>query len=462
MDASSADPTLLIANSRTVEMVGDLTALDPAERLAGGHSALRMLWFAGTGDAVVLPFRPSEAYLAYVTALTGTDPASLAILIPPHDRLGGELVTPDRTADTGFRERVRTVVAERGIDRVSAVFTDVSVTQLAEAVGLSVSGHAFHAQGGAALVNSKAGFRAIASGAGAPIAAGLCTGYRAEARDLIGRMFGAGHAVILKREFTGGGLGNEILSPVPGVRVAGAPQDVVLPDPAALDDYLGRRWDWLSAGGRNRVVVEQYLAGCDTVYAEYLVGEAGAEPIGFGELLMAPVAVGQVVHGPTVTPRVRADLLAAGRPLLAALHAIGYRGVLSTDCVLTPAGDVVITETNGRISGSTHLHVSIEARVLAPEHRGRRVLVERFGLPVPSFGAAAERLAATGLGFDRRTGTGVLLTSDLAPDGTVSYCLVAADLPATLAMRERLAGLFARPAGREQTGPVPTDLLKEG
>jgi hypothetical protein len=433
---------LIVGNSRTEEMAGELAALTPLERRVGGCSALRSLWFARSGDVVVLPYPPQDSYLAYVTGLTGTDPESLAVRIPPSGALGTDLLTPDRTADSDFREQLRAVVHERGVDQLMAVYKDVPMAQLAEAVGLRLPGHSFSAQGGDALINSKAAFRAVAAGAGVPIAQGLATTRRDEAEGMVNQLFAAGHTVIVKQEFRGGGIGNEILSPRPGVRVSGAPRAVVLPDAAAVADYFAQQWGWLTVDGRHRLVVERYLADCDTVYAEFFVGDDGPRLSGVGELLMEPVAVAQVIPAQALTPVTRATLLAAGQRMARAVHAMGYRGYLSTDAVLTPAGEIFITETNGRISGSTHLHIAIEDRVLDAAHRGRRVLLEHYGWAVPSFVDAVERLTDAGLGFDRHTGTGVLLTSVLMPDRSVTYCVIAEDLESARAIERRLRALF--------------------
>jgi hypothetical protein len=445
--------TLIIGNSRTEEMVGDLAAFTPLERQWGGCSALRLLWFAQPGDVVVLPYPPRREYLEYLTTLTGTDPESLVVLCPPPGVFGTDLLTPDRTADPGFREQLRAAVKDRGVDRVLAVFKDVPVTRLAAAVGLTVPGHAFSAQGGDAFINSKAVFRAVAAGAGAPIVEGLATTQLTEARDMVAELLAAGHSAIVKREFSAGGAGNEILSPVAGVRAAGALTAVVLADATAVTDYFARRWDWLTAGGQHRLVVERYLADCDTVYGEYLIDEDGAELSGIGEILMEPGPIGEIVPAQALNPAGQAALVDAGMRVCRVLHLMGYRGYLSTDAVLTPGGEIFLTETNGRMSGSTHLHVVIHRRLLDTVHRGRRVALELHDWPVPSFAAAAERLSAAGLAFDRSTGSGVVLTSDLMPDGTLTYCVVAEDIDSARAVQREIAALAG--AGEPVPGSAP-------
>ncbi len=435
-------PRLIIANNRTAQMVGELAELPPIEREIAGCSALRLLWHARSGDVVVVPRLPRPELLAYVCDLTGTDLDSLVVLAPPEGELGGDLLTADRTGDAGFRERLAAAVRQQSITEVLIFCKDVASVRLVDSVGLTVPGRAFSAQGGDAILNSKAGFRAIAAGAGAPIAEGLATTRSAEAVDLVTELLAAGHSAILKQEFCCGGTGNEILTPTAGVRTAGALSAVVLSNPAEVADYFDQRWDWLTAGGRHQLVIERYFPDCDTVYGEYLIDEDGPLLVGLGEILMSPIPVGEIVPPQALFPAARTVLIEAGTRIADAVHAIGFRGYFSTDAVLTPAGEIFITETNARMSGSTHLNVVFRSRVLEPAHRDSRVLLEMHDWPVPSFATAVQRLDEAGLTFRRDTGTGVLLTTDLMPDGTVTYCVVAEDLPTARTIEAELATLF--------------------
>jgi hypothetical protein len=434
--------TLFVGNTRTEEMVGELSALSPADRLYGGFAALRLLWFAGSGDVLVLPYPPRPHYLAYITAVTGADPGSLVLLCPPPGALGIDLLTPDRIAEPHFREQVRVAVRDQGVDRVFAVYKDVPVTQLATAVRLAVPGHALSAQGGDAFLNSKAAFRAFAAGAGVPIIDGLATARPEEARAVVTQLLAAGHSAILKREFAVGGTGNEVLSPVAGVPVVGTESAVVLADDAAVRNYFARRWDWLSAGGRHQVVIERYLIGCDTLFGECAIEDDGPELLGVGECVMSPVEIAEVIPAQGLGQAPRAALVRACLQLSGVLHAIGYRGYVSIDAVLTPTGEIFITEWNARLSGCTHLNLVVHRRLLKPEHQGRRVTLEQHDWVVPSFEAAVQRLDDAGLAFDRDTGTGVLLTSDVTPDKTVTYCMVAENLTGARALERRLRTLF--------------------
>jgi hypothetical protein len=443
--ASSVEPiprrSLIVGNTRTVEMVGELAELSALARQSGGCAAFRLLWFARPGDIVVLPGHPRAEYLDYVTGITGVDPSDLLVMVPPPGALGADLLTPDRTADPGFRHQLAEAVRRRSVDQVLAVFKDVALAQLADSVGLALPGQAFSAQGGDSILNSKAGFRAIAAGAGTPIVPGAVVRSPAEATTVAGELLAAGHSVIVKQEFASGAQGNELLSQAPVGRMAGAVRSVVVNRAAQLAEYFIGNWDRLTAGNRHRLVIERYLTDCDTVYAEYWIGDLDCELLGVAEILMDPFPVGEVVPGKAGEPATRQALLAAGSTLCRAVHAMGYRGYLSMDSVRTPAGEVYATETNARMSGSTHLHQVISARLLAAGQR--RVLLEMHDWRVPSFAAAAERLAEAGLAFSRDRGVGVLLTTDLMPDSTLTYCVVAADLPAAQAVRDQLDEMFS-------------------
>ncbi|MBM9506412.1 peptide ligase PGM1-related protein [Actinacidiphila acididurans] len=443
--------TLLIGNSRTEEMVGDLAGLSPQAREAAGYGAHRMLWWAREGDVLVLPTAPEDSFADYVAGLTGTPRDSLTVLVPPPGRLGDGLLTPDRLADDRLLDALRKALgkalgpAPSGL-RILPVYADTAVAGLARRIGAETAlpGHAFHAQGGSALVNSKAAFRAVAAGAGVLAAPGTVVTDPGEAARAIGALLGEGHCAILKQEFSGGGLGNEILAPGPGVEPAGAPRVVVLSGDPAVEAYVADRWPWLTEGGRHRLVVERYYPAATPVYAEFDVADHGVDLVGTGEMLMDPVVVGEIVPAlATQPPDAVAELIAEGRRLCEAYRALGYRGTISADAYRTAAGEIRFCEANGRITGSTHLHTVMGARLVGPALRPGRVLLGGE-CPAPSFPAAAAALAAAGLGFDPATGTGVVLVNHFGPAAAaVMYCVIAEDVAGARERQREVAPLLA-------------------
>ncbi|MEU3573267.1 peptide ligase PGM1-related protein [Kitasatospora sp. NPDC036755] len=439
--------TLCIANNRTEEMVGDLTGMTPAEELFAGCGAQRMIWWARDGDVLVLPSGPDPEFLAYVTGLTGVRADSLRFVVPPPGAQGGQVLTGDRLADPGFQAELRRVLEGRAVDEVLAIAPNGAVAELAAALGLAhaMPGQPFAAQGGNALVNSKAGFRALAAGTGVPIPPGRVAGTPAEVEAAIEHLLGQGHSVMVKVEYQGGGLGNEVLARDERVEAVGAERVVPLPDRAAVAGYVAERWTWLTGGRGQRVVVERYFADCAALYAQFLVEDAGVSLSGCGEMLMRPVVVGEITPPVTPAPEVLAELVDRGARLCEVLRGIGYRGTISADAVLTPKGEILFHETNARLTGSSHLLDVFFGRLLREEHRGSRHILELGGLRVPSFAEAVAAIGAAGLAFDPETGTGVLFSSDYGPaDGSVMYGVVAETPEAARALEAELLAVFAR------------------
>ncbi|AUG80583.1 hypothetical protein CFP65_5903 [Kitasatospora sp. MMS16-BH015] len=450
--------TLHIGNNRTEEMVGDLAHLAPLERVAAGCGAQRMLWFAADGDVLVLPWAPEPFYLAYVTGLTGTRPESLTVVVPPTEsgapatagEAGSGVLTAARLADPGFRAELGRVLAERAaagqpVHRVLAIAPNATVAGLATALGLeqALPGAEFVAQGGLALVNSKAVFRALAAGVGVAISPGTVAGSPAEVEAAVNGILESGRSVMLKVEYQGGGFGNEVLTRAERVTPAGAQRAVELPDRAAVADYLAERWGWLTGGRAQRVVVERYFTDAVALYAEYAVLGDRIELHGCGEMLMDPVVVGEITPPVTPEPAVLAELIEQSGRLTEALRAIGYRGTLSADAFLTPKGELYFSEVNARITGSTHLHDALFARLVGPELRGSRTILELAGLTVPSFPEALAAVAAAGLAFDPVARTGVVFSCDFAvADGSVMYCVIAEDAERARSVERRLTALF--------------------
>lgn len=213
------------------EMVGDLDRIPEEKMRAFGLGAQRILWYAENNDVVVLPSPPTPGFMAYVTALTGVDAASLRIVVPPPGRWGSHILTGDRLLDPIFHTALKKAIADDPVDHVVCTYSDLSITGLASAVGIegALPGFAFSAQGGDSLANSKTVFRAVAAGNGIPIAPGVITDRPEHAENAITSILDQGFEVMAKQQFAGGGLGNEILSRSGNVRAAGAGNVVVLP-----------------------------------------------------------------------------------------------------------------------------------------------------------------------------------------------------------------------------------------
>jgi hypothetical protein len=407
----------------------------------------RLVWFAVDGDVLVLPTPPEEAFLRYVTSLTGADPRTLTIVVPPAGDGEAGLLNSARLADPGFIADLSKAIHEREVVRLSALWPDAAVARLAEELGAipATPGYGFASQGGGLLTNSKSMFRAIAGGTGAPLPPGaVCTSLDV-AEQMIVDLLAGGEPVVVKHDFLSGGRGNEILTAGPAVRPIGARRVVTVSGTADVRRYLHERWDWLAAGGRGRPVVERYVPDSAAYFAEYLVTDDGWRLAGSGELLSAPYAVGQVMPPVGLEPDVTRQLLGGADRLAGALHAIGYRGIVSSDAIVTPEREVLFTEFNGRVTGSTHIYGVIGERVVGPGFGRDRIILERVwpeGWSTPSFAATLDRLTRAGLAYSPKARTGVVLTNAFDGGNGVMYCIVAEQLDDAWACERAMAPLF--------------------
>jgi len=436
---------LIICNTRSEELVGDLSALSDAALRTGHPAAHRMLSLAHVGDVLVLPSAPPSVYLSYICGLLDVPVESLSLVVPPRGDGRHDLLTARRLSDPSFLSELREVLADKAVDTVAASFDDRPVLDLVAALGLEsrFPGFPFSRQGGVGLANSKALFRAVATGHGVAIAEGAVVSDQSRAATEIARLLRAGDPVIVKQEHAGGGMGNVILSSDASTPIAGSNSLVEIRRDEDVTEWLETSWPWLTTGTSEKVVLETYAPGCTTVYVECVATERTTTLSGIGEIIMDPTPVGERVPPPTVDGERLRLLELEGLRLCDAYRQLGYRGRMSADAVVTPDGHLLFTEVNARMTGSTHLHEFVRSRLLTSG--GPRALLERRAWAVPSFAAAVRRLEEQHLAFDKATERGVVLTADAVEvTGTVAYCIVAAEAAAAEEMeREVLRQAFS-------------------
>lgn len=444
MSPGDAGRTLLIGNPFNEHLIGDLEAFPQEKRRLGGNSSLRMAWLAGPRDAVVVAQEADSAFFRYLFQLKGLDPDDVEVLVPPPGKFGTDVLTRDRLLHPDFVERARQVVEANGIERVLPFSFEPAVAALALRLGLGegTPGFGFLAGSGHDLLNAKSAFRSIAEGLGLPLPDGVVTRQRDDAETFTADLLAAGKPVIVKQDFHAGAHGNEILAPRPGVSQVGAPLLSVLEDREAVRSHFDRHWQRYSNGGRDYTVVEEYLEGSVSLGSEFVIGDSGVTERHGCEMRMAPVFDGIAIPGMTTTDAVRRAFLDAAARLCEPVRAMGYRGLINIDGLAAPGGRVVLSEYNGRLGGTTHLHWFGE-NLVGPDYLTERVLVTRNKWRVPSFTEAVGALQEAGLAFDPAARSGVIIACDhVRQGGAVEYCIVARDRDEALRWEKQLSELF--------------------
>ena len=440
--------SLLIGNVYTEEQNGDPAQLSAHQKLVACAKSQRMLWFAQSGDIAILPMPPSTAFLTYIATIVDFDIHTVSVAIPPSGQAGVHILTGDRLIDPVFLRDLRRQVVARDIIEVLPYFTDTASASLVRALDVAdaLPGADFFSQGGAILSNSKALFRCVAAGIGIPIAAGETVQTPERAERAIVTLLDEGYSVIVKQDRQSSGEGNLILSADPNVHAHGAVSATRINTPGEVTTFLTHHWGWLSNNNSSTVVVERFIEQARSVYAEYMVTDEAITFLGDGELLMEPILSGVVVPATCLSDVEQLTLHEATRRLCQSYQAIGYRGIMSVDAVVSPTGEVFVHETNNRLSGATYLHQVFAARITGPN----RVILDREGWTVPSFDTALRTLIDSGLAFDFTTRRGVIITADsTAVDGTLRYIAVGVDLEDAYRLDSRLKALRA-PVEREE------------
>lgn len=410
-----------------------------------GHSraqwrAHMVVWYAEDGDIVVLPGKPDRDFVDYALQMKGVDPGTVRIVVPPGDSTGDLRLTSERLNGQWLAGRLRELAGDR-LESVVALWPDTTIAILAQELGVAdqSEGHAFMAQSGGAMANSKAVFRAVAAGNGVPVPAGRVCIMPDESEDAIWAMLAQDRPVMVKGDHFTSGDGNLILSRRENLRRVGAREMVVVQDRVQVAAFLAKHWERLTGGGRFRLVVEEYLPGCTPVFAEFRISDEGVELAGEGEMLQDPQGVGEIMPIQGRPAEVHDRVVDGGHILARALHGMGYRGLVSADAIITPRGEVFFTEFNGRITSSTHIYEVVGKRIVGTRYPAERVLFEKVYLKVPSFAEAERRLREAGLAFDPESAVGVILTSAYEENtGNVIYTSVGRDLAEAFELSEKV------------------------
>lgn len=377
----------------------------------------RILWFAKAGDLVVLPDYPDETFMRYVTGLTGVDPASLRVHVPPPGEFGHHLMDPGRLADEEFVRQVETDLDE--VSQVFALWPSAQVSRFAEALDLGkwFAGSDFFAQGGGEIANNKASFRALAAAAGVPTARGEVVRNVDEAIAAMGRLLRTTDAVVVKQAHNGAGSGNQAVlrGDVETAHAGTKHLHRLAPGPDGIREYWLERWNWASADGRFPVVVEEFRQRARTVYAEFDIGDDGIQHTETGTLLYVNRWLShQVVPLRGLPDDVHARLVDGGRRLAEIYRALGYRGYFGPDAVLDENGEVVFTEVNAQVSGSAHLWGVIGHHVVDMRRDPQRSVVEYHWPKKWRVTGFVEFLAAIeelGCGYEPKSRTGVIVST---------------------------------------------------
>lgn len=336
--------------------------------------ASRALWFANQEDVLIVGDDIDPVYVAHVSSVLERDLQSVNFIKSPAGRFDRTVMDPLSLCEPEFVEIVRNVLSGRDIDELWAMWPSSSVAKLVELLRRRsmLPGARFIGQGGGSLLNDKTIFRALSASLDFDVAPGMWVRSQDAAvsatRDLLKKR----GVVLAKGAHGGAGARNEIIAwqrDKADFIDVGAKRVCLLD---SLEDGVSTfwedAWDRLSDHNRFGVVIESFIEGCKTSYAEFWCGDRTTKLGAVGDLIFKNNALeDEALPSQHLDFEQKALLERKAFPIADACRKLGYRGPLSVDAIIDKEGKVWFTEINCRFTGSTHLWSSIYPMLLSED-----------------------------------------------------------------------------------------------
>lgn len=405
-------PKLLIANLDNPSMMGDQCRWSPDFYRSSTTLAMRHAWFAEPGDVVVLPRPLSRQMQTYIADLMGYGDGEVTFLAPdlPADFCGP--MGLDILLGSEFLQRVRTSLDPNSEWKVWPYYYDRDVATFVNAIGVQrhQGTNPFLAEGGAELFNDKRIFRAIAAARLIPLAEGGSVSSLAELSQLVPKLIDVTGSVIVKQDRHSSTDGNLVVTKAHGISGQGASH--VYQFVGDGSDAIRTVWDRLGYDGA-ALVVEAYYPVQKILYAEFLI-ERATSSVHFrnwGSPRMNPGSFGLVIPPIAVSPFLAARFISGATEVARIACELGFDGLLDVDGIITDQGEVIFNEVNGRTGGCSHVHAICE-RLVGAGYGDRAVAATSNEVQTRSLSKLLSQLQQTGLGFDKRTRRGVVITAE--------------------------------------------------
>lgn len=414
-------PSIIIMNNATEQMLG--RNLNASQAMFAAKAAMRNVWLAYPGDVIVSLARLDPEFEAYLSHALGTVAGEVSIVRP--DVAEGVVLGDAYLRDAGLFERLKAAIGDAPDWCLDPCYHTRGVALLRQALGLPKGpGHRLALEHGTDLFNRKSHFRQLAAASGLPLPEGAIALSASDFAEMVTRLLPVTAKVIVKLDNGAGGTGNFVLSAEQCGPQAGACETLVLDrgDP----EGLSKIWSRLQSAASGPVVVEAYHPATQMFYLEYLIAPDGAAQfVNSGTIRLrahddpaAPDLFWVGLELPAQLPSgMLAKACAEAELLLATVAALGYRGPINIDAIVTLDGHLLFNECNGRWGGGTVLH-EIGKRLIGAEFAASHVVASLRDLPSPGFAPLLALLENAGLLFDPAKGHGSCV---LACDDDMSH-----------------------------------------
>lgn len=373
----------------------------------------RIFWLAKEGDLILVSSNPDEAFLNHVCTNLGIRKEFLNILCVNTNDDEGKIFDPRFLTNENLIQRLKPLT--RKCEEVICLWPSVQVADLVLHLDIEqcFQGTSFFKQGGDALANSKATFRALAAASKIPIPKGTVCRSALELKDSINDLLKVTEGVMIKQSHNGAAAGCTVIfsksntdMPVAGHKWTN--------DLSELEDSIPNLWHWASANDKFPVIVEELKVGYTTIWFEFESNDTGINLRAIGSL---EYEKGKLLreHTPLkidIDEKFLNVFQKDATKLAEVYHSIGYRGILSADGLINHSGDYFFTEMNARIGGSLPIYGGVWERVVKQNDNIDRHIVQYLSpsdWPDLDTKTLIYKLQTDGLLYNPITRTGALL-----------------------------------------------------
>jgi hypothetical protein len=387
-------------------------------------SPTRQVWMLRQGDVLVTAGSVPPHMVQYILSILGSDGV---VCVQPTPGDSPYLI--DRVlSDEQLMKYLTSLASEESPMELWPFVLDSRAVSLAERLGIGVAGYGARSRDYAelyhvaasvvAVLNAKSGFREAARSLGLPVARGnsvaLATELRSVAQDLA-ESYGT---VIIKRDRSSNGYAHKVMRCGEfdnGFR----PTDDV---PHVVEEFVAH--DWAPS-----IEIEVTDDGPRVLYPcdQRCIGNSWT---------------GMIIPPHQVLPQVLEEMTAGALSFGGYLYDAGYRGICDVDGLASRLGRWVVTETNLRVTGGTHVHVLLERLVGADYLVRGHALSDSVLVQGRAFSEFLGRMRTAGILFDMASTEGVLVTSDGSlTDGRFRYVVYGRTLERASDIEEILRNL---------------------
>lgn len=437
-------PNLILGNVNNENMVGEIWRLTYEKKCFSSVVANRFLWTMNNGDAILLPYRPSELFLQYVFDLIGVDPQSIHIVLPPGSNEDTTLLTFDVLSSPDILDSLRTTIQDPLEWTVTPYYFDRASAWLIEqlAIPLAPGVLNYFRQGGAEQFNSKAEFRRLSAAHDIPVAKGTVCSSTHELEMAIHEFMITTGSVIIKQDFSAGCKGNVVVTSNRSDTSVGAFETIFLETPEKTSHVAQKIWEEMTGARNVLLIVEVYHPLARAYYTELEIPIHGRRPylLNFGEMRMNPIWIGFEIPCTTLAPYQLSDLLTLSMKLGDVAQSMGFTGKMSCDAICTQEGDIYFNEINGRLGGCTPIHI-LATHLLGPHYGNNYTLFtrNRVDVGIQTFHELLENLQVAQLLYTQEQDAGVVIISeDTERTHTIEYMVIASDHVAAQKLEEKM------------------------